>query len=142
MQHGKIIQAIEKYFDKLNLPSSFKQFFLNGEVLCSINGNLYQITEQQKNTINILEEKPNRKVWHVIHLTAYDGDNNKLEINCYLFYDAGNEQFEEFPMNDEDVYMVSSYSQCLNIPIYSEFVPALIKSKGNGLTRIYGEENE
>lgn len=138
-----LVHTAARFFDTLRVAPNIQQHFLNEEVLCSKDGKAYTLLQEQKEMIESIEKYWNCKVWHVISHTAYDADNNRMEIDCYLTC-AENDVIQKFAINDDNdkyttgTYISSAYSYCKNIPAYSEFCPALIQQVNGVLERIYG----
>ena len=119
------------------LDDAIKAFEADDIVFFSINGFIYSLTPQMRQTISEIENKLHGDVvvWHVIHGKYKMCDGSELKIDTYLL--ATSECADALDKCENEGYYAFAFVNNIDAPQDSEFGDVVIAERFGGLYRVY-----
>ena len=116
---------------------AIKAFETDDIVFFSINGFIYSLTPQMRQTISEIENKLHGDVvvWHVIHGKYKMCDSSELNMDTYLL--ATSECADALDKCENEGYYTFAFVNNIDAPQDSEFSDVVVAEKFGGLYRVY-----
>ena len=119
------------------LNDTVKAFEADDIVFFSINGFIYSLTPQMRQTISEIESQLHGDVvvWHVIHGKYKMCDGSELNMDTYLL--ATSECADALDKCENEGYYAFAFVNNIDAPQDSEFGDVVIAERFGGLYRVY-----
>ena len=116
---------------------AIKAFETDDIVFFSINGFIYSLTPQMRQTISEIENKLHGDVvvWHVIHGKYKMCDGGELNMDTYLL--ATSECADVLDKCENEGYYAFAFVNNIDAPQDSEFGDVVVAERFGGLYRVY-----
>lgn len=116
---------------------AIKAFETDDIVFFSINGFIYSLTPQMRQTISEIESELHGDVvvWHVIHGKCKMCDGGELNMDTYLL--ATSECADVLDKCENEGYYAFAFVNNIDVPQDSEFSDVVIAERFGGLYRVY-----
>ena len=117
--------------------NAIKAFETDDIVFFSINGFIYSLTPQMRQTISEIENKLHGDVvvWHVIHGKYKMCDGGELNMDTYLL--ATSECADALDKCENEGYYAFAFVNNIDAPQDSEFGDVVVAERFGGLYRVY-----
>lgn len=119
------------------LDDTVKAFEADDIVFFSINGFIYSLTPQMRQTISEIESELHGDVvvWHVIHGKYKMCDGGELNMDTYML--ATSECADALDKCENEGYYAFAFVNNIDAPQDSEFGDVVVAEKFGGLYRVY-----
>lgn len=116
---------------------AIKAFETDDIVFFSINGFIYSLTPQMRQTISEIESELHGDVvvWHVIHGKCKMCDGSELNMDMYLL--ATSECADVLDKCEDEGYYAFAFVNNIDAPQDSEFGDVVVAERFGGLYRVY-----